>query len=365
MKQITILTLVMILFTSCFLFKKKQQATTEKFSPVVDTTNRSVMGILLLHPVKNVYEGGNKNYYSLYDYGKKYLYLTDQESIADTVQSFLPEYITTQNIGREVRMPASSIDPFSTLTKEVLDKIKETKGIEFAGINNYRIAKSFSIKMQNNSRHAMESLRSMLTGTPGPADTMTTTMRFPITGAQGMLTYYPIENLLKGEKGNNYFFLDHIHNIMFVTKDAELQEKFKKSLPMLSNKENAVIVQGVTIKPITRFTPAEMIAMQKDQGFTLSGDSLNKGNINQYKLATIESYAIVEDYHSVITEIDQRLGVSVPPQRNRRENQTPQTNSNERIGQPNIQVPQKKPAAAPATVTPVAPRTSNGRKPGG
>ncbi|MEO5646280.1 MAG: hypothetical protein ABIO57_00730 [Candidatus Paceibacterota bacterium] len=270
---------------------------------------------LILHPVKDIAAGDNgKNYNFFYDYGKRYLHMTDEDETAAAIRKFLPEYITADSIGRGVNLQSAAISPFSSFTDLVKDKITKTKGVDFSTINMYQFAKSFNVDLVRNNQGAMEALLKMLTPSETRGSFVSITPgRTPIYGVQGLLLNHPIKNMIKGVDGKEwYFFLDRTSHCIFITDDATLYQKIVAVLPIEAVYKNAVVMQGITIEPLVFFSDSTRTAMEKDQGLELNGGGSNTDNktINNYDIAVIENCSMVIDYPGVITTLRKKLGVA-------------------------------------------------------
>jgi len=316
MKKILILVIGAILFASC--------STQQKLPPAKDTVVTKIVGrypveavegLLVLHPVKDVAQGDGKNYNFFYDYSKRYLHITDEDGMADTIRGFLSERITADSIGHSVTLQSATIDPFSSLTDEVRKKITQTKGVEFNPINQYQIAKSFNIRVDSAYIPAITLLLNMLQPLQNSTPSIAKSNRYPIDGAQGLLTFHPIRNLVKGLDGKDYyFFLDVDIHYIFITDDITIYEKFSEALKVKPRIKNAVIVQGMSIDPIVFFSEETRKAMEKDQGFELNGGTAGRIDINNFNVATIDNYAVVVDYPKVINKLQIMLQTSVNKQ---------------------------------------------------
>ncbi len=271
---------------------------------------------LILHPIKNVATGNNKkNYNFFYDYNKRYLHVTDEDTVAKNIRDFLPEYITADSIGRGVNLQSAAISPFSTFTQSVKEKITQTKGIDFTTINLYQFAKSFNVDFVRNDTTAMESLLKMLTPSGARENfTSITPGRTPIYGVQGLLLHHPIKNVIKSIDGKEwYFFLDRTSHCIFITDDAILYQKIVAVLPLEAVNKNAVIMQGTTIEPIVFFSDSALTVMEKDQGLEINGGGSNNENktMRNYDIAAVENCSMVIDYPGVMRTLRKKLGVEI------------------------------------------------------
>jgi hypothetical protein len=316
MKKIAILlvgTVTSLLWYSC----TPKITAVQSIPPPQDTIRKPVEGIrgfLVLRPIDNIAKGNNKNYPFFYDFPNRNLDFTDQEDTYIQARNFLPEYITVDSLGRGVELQSMSAHPFSNFTEEVKREIALKSGILFENINRYFIADASNISLRSNSRESMQVLLNMLLMKNSIAPSISDG-RILVDGGEGMLIMHPIKNTIKDINNKEwYVFYDFFRHRIYITDDVIIYEKFSRALPMKikeDDRENAVLVQGISIDPFVYFNKGTLDAMAKEKGLEINGGKNTLGtnnDLNAWDILKLSNFGIVFDYKEVIKKLSEKLG---------------------------------------------------------
>jgi hypothetical protein len=110
-----------------------------------------------------------------------------------------------------------------------------------------------------------------------------------VDGVTGILIFHPDSIFYTGKEGRKYsLFFDKPDACIFVTENPNLYVLFSEQLPIQMQAGKAVLLEGVTIDPVTIFRPEQMQQIANSQNMTLV-------ELNHFKVAKIFNYGTLEN----------------------------------------------------------------------
>ncbi|MES2224844.1 MAG: hypothetical protein V4478_02560 [Patescibacteria group bacterium] len=296
MKNILILLAVStLLFSAC-----SEKITSTGNNTYVDNSKKPAEGFsggLIFHPVQNKVTGDGKTFDLIYDYPNRALLQASAPEVFPKMQSFLPEVITVDSIGRIYTFESSNALPLSSLTPQVTNDIAQSTGMRFGSINAFNNAKTYNEEAVRNS---LESYKMMLRALNGEQEKRPEDKgRILVDGAQTVLRKHPIRNTMKGIKDTYYTFYDLKNGRMYFTEDANLYESFSNAIlveqPAI---KNAVAIQGAAITPLIYFEEGSLNEIAQNLGIEVDGGKEKLSRVNP-KDGKVDSIAIAKKHRDL------------------------------------------------------------------